>query len=321
MRQERFVAEHEADWRRLEALLDRLDGRRGEGDPASLPRACRRVSQQLALATQRGYSPALVERLHELALRSHLHLYRPRLELGPRLRALLRVEVPRAVRREWPLVLLGHLLLYGPALAAGLAVVDEPSRVYLFLDPLQVETFEEMYDPQGEHFLRERAAGSDLEMFGFYIWNNVGIGFRTFASGALLGLGPVFFMATNGLHLGAVAAHLVGAGLGVPFSSFVIGHGSFELTAIVLAGAAGSRLGLGLLAPGPWPRAEALRRAAARALPVLEGAAILLVGAAVIEAFWSSSTLVPVAVKYAVGAALWLLVYGWLLLGGRAARR
>lgn len=326
MREDRFVQVHEAEWSALSATLDGLDGQkqpagRLRGDPSALPAALRRASQHLSLARHRGYTPGLVQRLHELTMRSHLRLYRPRLDLAQRLRDLVSVEIPQAVRRDGWLVLLGHLLFYGPLLAVFVVIQRDPSAVGYLLDPLAVLSLEAMYDPAGEHFLREREVDSDLLMFGYYIWNNVGIGFRTFASGAALGLGPVFFLAYNGLQIGAVASHLHNVGMSGTLSAFVVGHGSFELTAIVLSGAAGSRLGLGLLAPGPYSRGEALRRSALRALPVVQGAGLMLVAAAVVEAFWSSSATIPDPLKYAVGATLWLLVYAWLLLGGRRANR
>ena len=43
-------------------------------------------------------------------------------------------------------------------------------------------------------------------MFGFYILNNVSIGFRSFAGGIIFGLGTIFFLVFNGLILGGVVA-------------------------------------------------------------------------------------------------------------------
>lgn len=320
MQQERFVEAHQAEWQSLGRTLDALEAR-GQVAAEGLPESCRRVSQHLALARYRGYSADLVTRLHDLAMRSHQQLYRRRLDVLGRLLVLIRQDIPRAVRAEWLLVLLGHLLFYGPMVVTILAITAEPTRVYAVLDPFTLASMEESYDPAGHHFLRERAVDSDLLMFGYYVWNNVGIGFRTFASGALLGLGPVYFLAYNGVVIGAVFAHLLNIGFGGTLSAFVVGHGSFELTAIVLSGAAGARLGLAWLMPGRSTRTEALRRAADKALPIVQGAGLMLLLAAVIEAFWSSSAVIPAQLKYTVGAGLWLTVYGWLLLGGRHARR
>ena len=47
-------------------------------------------------------------------------------------------------------------------------------------------------------------------MFGYYIRNNTGIGFQTFAGGLLLGLGTLFFLVFNGFYIGAVFSGVVG---------------------------------------------------------------------------------------------------------------
>jgi uncharacterized membrane protein SpoIIM required for sporulation len=171
-----------------------------------------------------------------------------------------------------------------------------------------------MYQPDGQ-IVRE--SDSDLMMFGFYVYNNVGIAFRTFAGGVLFGLGSIFFLVYNGLHFGAVAAYLEQAGLGGTFWPFVVGHAAFELPAIVFAGAAGLRLGLAVIAPGRQSRRRALLAAAARALPLVWGIAFLLLVAAFVEAFWSSTDTLPDAVRFAVGAVLWLAFFGYLAFGGR----
>ena len=97
----------------------------------------------------------------------------------------------------------------------------------------------------------------------------------------------------------------------------MIGHGSFELTALVLAGAAGLMLGHALVAPGVRTRAVALREAGRRAISIVFGATLMLLIAAFIEAFWSSSTLVSPTVKYWVGGALWVLVFSYFIFAGR----
>ncbi|WP_331351678.1 stage II sporulation protein M, partial [Cellvibrio sp. UBA7671] len=82
-----------------------------------------------------------------------------------------------------------------------------------------------------------RESSTNIEMFGFYISNNIGVSFRTFASGILFGVGSIFFLVYNGLLMGAVSGHLTNAGFTETFFTFVVGHGSFELTAICISGA------------------------------------------------------------------------------------
>jgi uncharacterized membrane protein SpoIIM required for sporulation len=87
----------------------------------------------------------------------------------------------------------------------------------------------------------------------------------------------------------------------------------------VICGAAGLRLGHGVLAPGQRSRIQALKDQAQEALPLVMGAALMLLVAAFIEAFWSSMSLQPTT-KYIVAALLWSVVIAYLLLPGRGRR-
>ena len=85
-----------------------------------------------------------------------------------------------------------------------------------------------------------------------------------------------------------------------------------------MAGGAGFMLGMALIAPGEDPRGVAVAKAGRKAITVMMGAAIMLAGAAFIEAFWSSSSVIPAVVKYVVGLLLWLLVGTYLFRAGRS---
>jgi uncharacterized membrane protein SpoIIM required for sporulation len=189
--------------------------------------------------------------------------------------------------------------------------------VTTFLDPGAVHNLERMYDPDNQRLGRERGADTDFAMFGFYVRNNTGIGFQTFAGGLAFGLGTLAFLLFNGLHIGAAAGYLSAAGYGTPFWSFVSGHSSLELTAIVVSGAAGLQVGWSLLVPKQLPRGLALKRAAREAVRLMYGAAVLFVLAALVEACWSSHTAAAPPVKYAVGAAGWLVMLAYLGFAGR----
>ena len=318
MRQERFEQRYAEEWGEATDALSALE-RLGDTSAAAadFPERYRRLCQQLSLARYRGYSPAVVERLNRLAMSGHHQLYQRASSWRRDLVALVAEDFPRCFRAEWRLITIAHLLFYVPMVGMILGVLNDPSLVYSVLSGADVAGMEAMYDPAAEHHLRERPSDSDIYMFGFYIRNNISIAFRTFASGVLAGVGSLFFLGVNGFHIGAAAGHLTQVVFSSTFWSFVITHGSFELTAIVLSGAAGLRLGIGLVAPGRLTRGRSLVAAGRRALPLLYGLTGFLFIAAFIEAFWSSSVLLPDAVKYAVGTLCWVLVYGYLLLAGR----
>jgi uncharacterized membrane protein SpoIIM required for sporulation len=315
MRQRQFETAHEREWQEFEQFLDRP--KQLPFDPAEMPLRYRRICQGLALASDRHYSPELVDRLNQLALRGHHALYRNRRRQSQRVLEFVIADFPRLVRQEWRLVAAAALLFFGPLLGLIAVLQAFPEFVHYLLAPEQIANFHAMYDPANRR-LGTREADSSLMMFGFYIWNNVRIGFQTFAGGLAAGVGSIWFLGANGIVIGAVAGYLTQIGYTETFWSFVAGHSSLELLAIVLAGAAGLRLGQAVIAPGNVSRKAALVAAARPAVRLMYGAALMFFAAAFVEAFWSPLTEIPFRFKITAGVAGWLLLLGYFLLAGRA---
>ena len=288
-------------------------------DPGELPRLYRELCQDLALARHRRYGRELESQLNALALRGHHQLYRQPSRLLHRFAIFFAETFPRSVRANARWVWLSSLLFYGPFLAMVLVGVFWPQGLRYVLDPEMMRQIEEMYDPTSEHVGEGRASAADLRMFAFYIYNNGSIALRTFAGSLLLGVGTIFILLYNGVFIGAVFGHLTNEGMGVTLYPFVVGHGSFELTAIVLSGAAGLRLGHAIIAPGRRSRSRAMVEVARECLPIVLGMFAMIVIAAFVEGFWSPSSAPPEA-KYAVGAVLWAFVIGYFVFAGRGRR-
>lgn len=320
MKQQAFERAHDMEWAAFEARLGQLGHGHRFGTPVStedFPAAYRRVCHHLAIARERRYTAALIRRLNEMALRGHHALYGVRPGLQRKWVHFMRTGFPRLVRTNWRSVSLAAALFYLPFCGLPFAVRSNPEVAYLLQDPQSLARMEEMYRSDNDKFGRKDESDTDVQMFGFYIWNNVRITFQVFASGLLLGVGSIFFLLVNGLSGGAVAGHLTRMGLGENFWSFVITHSALETTGLVLAGAAGMKLGFAILAPGRKTRLQSMKDAARNGVPIVYGAAFMVFVAAFFEAFWSSSALVPAMVKFAVGGSLWALVLAYFLLAGR----
>ena len=315
MRQAPFELAHGKEWQEFEFFLD---GKKPPPfGPAQMPERYRRICHALALAQDRRYSPDLVDRLNRLALRGHHALYENRRRQSQRAVEFVLGGFARLVRVEWRVVVAAGLLFFGP-LALLIGVLQAfPEFVHYLLTPEQIAQFHAMYDPANKR-LGMREADTSLAMFGFYIWNNVRIGFQTFAGGIVFGVGSAWFLGANGVIIGAVAGYLTQIGYSGTFWSFVAGHSSAELLAIVISGAAGLRLGLALISPGGVSRKSALVAAAKPAVRLMYGAALMFMLAAFVEAFWSPLTEVPFEVKIGAGLGGWALALAYFLLAGRA---
>jgi uncharacterized membrane protein SpoIIM required for sporulation len=315
-----FEAEHAAAWEELEAALAPATRRKpAASDRARIATLYRAACEHLAVAESRAYPVWLIERLESLTARGHQLIYR-QADFGlDRLARLFLVDFPAAVRAHRWHVLVALVAFAAPLVVAGVLTYLDPGFALSMHDASVVDEYERMYgDADGP--IGRRGADSDWLMFGHYIANNIGIAFQCFAGGIFLGIGSLFFLAVNGALIGSVAGYVTRRGFGENFYSFVVTHGAFELSAIVLAGAAGLVLGHALLAPGRRTRLAALEHAAGGAIVIVYGLAAMLAIAAALEAFWSSARWVPAQVKFAVGAICWLGVLAYFVFQGRARR-
>ena len=321
MKQELFEQNNTQLWQLFETKLDTLEALRRKdktADVSGFAEQYRQVCHHLALAQERQYSPYLIDRLNQLALRGHQQLYKSHTNILYNIIYFILVGFPAAVRREIVFVSVASGLFFGSLLLMAVLTYFNPSLIYSVYPEESVMDFTEMYDPASKEKMEEdRTAADDFTMFGFYIKNNIGIGFQTFASGFLLGAGAIFNLLFNGIAIGAVTGYLTELGYTNTFFPFVIGHGAFELTGIAIAGAAGLKLGYGLLRPGRLTRKQSLIQSAREAMPLVYGVFFMLLIAAFIEAFWSSSSYLSITAKYTAGASFWLLVLSYFALGAR----
>jgi uncharacterized membrane protein SpoIIM required for sporulation len=326
IKQSQFIEKYQQQWDEFEAWLDYQDlptsKKRSKKKPIAAPKEIdfpsvyRQICHHYSLATSRRYSPVLLMRLNHLVTRGHQQLYSAHTPFWYHIKHFFAAGFPALMRKEWRVFVLAGALFYVPFFAMLIAIQVQPDLVYSVMSGDQVRGLEAMYEPDSvqNKIGRERESDSDLYMFGFYIKNNTGIGFRNFAGGLLFGVGTLFFMLFNGVLIGAAAGHLTHLGFIDTFWGFVLGHGAFELTAIVISGAAGLKLAVALIKPERKSRRRALIDNGKIAVQIMYGAAVMFIIAAFIEAFWSSMVL-PVVIKYSVAMLLWIMViaYFWLL--------
>jgi uncharacterized membrane protein SpoIIM required for sporulation len=319
----RFEELYQREWQELEGLLDQLLGRKkfartrtqvqGERVAVLYRRAC----EHLALARARSYPAYLLDQLERLTADAHQVIYQRR-EFGlAELKRFLSVEFPRSVRAHAGYVWASAALLYLPAIVIGWLVYRRPELILSVVDAGTAAAFEQMYSESATTI--GRGSQGDWLMFGFYIRNNIGIAFQCFAGGLFGGIGSLFYLIYNGALFGAVAGYLTEHGHASTFYSFVVTHSAFELTAIVLSGAAGLKIGHALVVPGRLTRMQSLVAATRNCAGIVAGAAVMLLIAAAIEAFWSSAAWLPHPIKYSVAAGCWIGVLGYLTLQGRSA--
>lgn len=317
-----FEQSYRSDWEQLEDILATLRGGKrrkaidAKPDGEQFSHLYRRACEHLALARARSYPVHMIQRLELMTSDAHQAIYQRR-EFGLwRLTSIFTRDFPRAVRQHARYVWLAAALFLIPTLVMGVIVYQRPELILSIVDAPTAANYDEMYN-QSASIGRTRTADTDWMMFGHYIRNNIGVAFQCYAAGLFAGIGSIFFVVFNGVLAGGVGGYLTERGMGDTFYSFVVTHAAFELTAIVLSGAAGLRIGHSLLAPGRRKRIDALVAAASDSVMIVYGVIAMLVIAAAIEAFWSSARWLPNEVKYGVAALCWTAVISYFCLQGR----
>ncbi|MBW2456897.1 MAG: stage II sporulation protein M [Deltaproteobacteria bacterium] len=310
-----FVAANQSRWTELDRLLgvSKALHRRDGATIARVAALYRSLCADLMRARGAGYAQDLLGYLDGLAGLAHSALYGAAPLRFPALLRLVAVEFPRAFRESYRFVALSLALFLIPCLIGLVGALTSPE---LAVEVLPAVVLEGMVHAYSEGFEAGRASGVDAGMTGFYVYNNVGIAFRCFATGILFGTGSIFFLVYNGLMIGTVTGYVAQAGYGGNILTFMCGHAPFELTAIIIAGAAGLQMGYALVDTGGRTRIGSLRHQAPVIARLIVGAAVMLVIAALVEGFWSPSSVAP-SVKWAVAALFTVAAMAFLAFAGR----
>ena len=323
-----FVGQHEPRWSELEALLDRAADapRLTPAELQDLVRLYRLACSDLNQLRGITANPDLLGRLNQLVGRGYRWVYQHRSRRWKPgwVRRFFFVDAPATARAERRSLRVAALALLLGAAMGGAAVLRDPEDAAALIPAsLYVEHPRDRV-AQVEGGPERIDSAAKATAFGAFLYDhNIRVSLVAFtlcAATLVLGWLLVFY---NGVLLGAVATQYFADGVGTFFLAWVGPHGVLELPAILVAAAAGFRLGAAVWMPGEEGRPAAVRRAFLPCARLLGVSVFLLVLAGTIEGSFSqfSARLVPYPVKIGVAALLALGLVGWLLVPWRRAAR
>lgn len=312
---DQFLAEHRATWHRLGLLTDRARRRRdlSGAEIEELVALYQRTAGHLSHAQGAFADPALAGELSVLVARSSAVIYGSRGGRRAHVAGFFAVTFPAAVWHVRRLFALAAALTLGPAVAVGLWFANSPAALAASA-PAAVRQAYVTHD-FAAYYSSEPAGAFASQVYT----NNVRVAGSAFASGVAFGLPTAYLLVDNGANLGTAAGLFAAAGQQSRFWGLILPHGLIETTSVILAGAAGLRLGATLIAPGDRKRTTALADEGRRAVVLVIGVGLTLAVAGVIEGFVTGSSL-PTWVRVGVGVGVELAFVAWVgLLGPKAA--
>ena len=297
----RFIDSRRPRWDRLEQLLDRLEKRQqlSSEELLELDRLYRQVNTDMAMAQGRYPDSDYTRMLELMLVRAHGLIYPARSPLGEKIAAFVKQGFPAALGNSKKLIWLSFAtFMLGAVIGLSLASL-RPDLGEIIMGE---QTVEQM---KTGHIWTERLEEENPFLTFIYLFgNNVRVSMTAFAMGILLGVGALFLMLYNGLHLGSSLGVTITYGVGGKLLTFVTGHGYIEIFCILMAGAAGMAIGFAILAPGRRSRGEAVAEAGRRVFPLLAATIPILAVAAFVEGFISPEPWIPAWIKFTLGPAL-----------------
>jgi len=313
---ERFRHARSSSWRELEELLGRTRRRPERLGPEGVLRLgtlYRGAAADLALARRAFPADPIVGRLERLVTQAHSLVYDSPTRRASAIR-FFTTDYWRLVAEKPVALVAAFVLLFGPAaLSAGWALGSPAAAAGLVPAEFRPAT-------QSERPWRDLTPGEQASFTTAVFTNNIKVTLVAFAGGVTLGVVTALILIFNGVILGAVGGLMVGAGNWRGFLELVTGHGVLELSCILVAGAAGLRLGWAIVSPGYRTRGDSARIEARKAVAIALGTAPWLVAAGIVEGNRARLAEAGVGVDLAVGVAIGL-VYWTLVIVRGAARR
>lgn len=312
---DRFITRNRASWDRLDELAGRGTKRRGGLSPAEvdeLVRLYQQVSAHLSHARAAYNDAALTGRLTRLVSRANGVIYGARPRARGAVRDFFAWRFPAAVYQSGRFIAASAALLLVPAVAMAIWLATSDAAI----DATGPEALREAY--LQEDFEAYYSSQSAADFTSQVTVNNIQVSLLAFAGGILLCLPSAALMIINGASIGVAAGLFADAGELAKFFGLILPHGLLELTAVVVAGGAGLRLGWAIIAPGDRSRAEAVGQEARQCVVIALGLVLAFVVAGLIEGFVTGRG-VATPLRIAIGVAAWLGFVAWVVLQGRAA--
>jgi uncharacterized membrane protein SpoIIM required for sporulation len=302
------------NWNRLDVLVRQVESHGVKSlDPAELRELgllYRQGAADLSSARADRSSRALEQYLNRLVGRAHNYVYSGQRISAASVWRFFAYGYPRLLRRLSGYVTAATAVFLLAGLLGTLITILRPDFATMMLGPQMMDTIQQ-HKMWTDSVLSAKPQASSAIMT-----NNIGVCFMTFAGGILAGLGTLFLLFNNGLEIAVVLTCCAQHHMALNLVSFMAAHGALEIPSIMIAGAAGLRLGAGILFPGMLRRREALALAGNEAVQLISGTIPLLIVAGTLEAFLSP-THAPMALKFAVCAVLFTGLVVWLSEGGR----
>ncbi len=310
-----YVLENSAEWARLEALVEQANkkSKRISGeDLDELLMRYQRSSAHLSYVRSTYGDPQLTARLTRAVAGARAVIYGSQPRVRGALRTFFAATFPAAVWVARTQVLVAAIALLLPWAIVAVWMMNSPAAIEAFAPPALREAY------INEDFEAYYSSAPAAEFSSKVFLNNIQVSFLAFVTGILFAVPTIALLVFNGANVGVAAGLFHDAGEGSKFWGLILPHGLLEITAIIVAGGAGLRMGWSMIVPGDRTRTQSLIQEAQRSVSIILGLIIVFILAGLIEGFVTPSPLETWA-RISIGVAAFVAFWSYILAFGPSA--
>ncbi|MDR3250126.1 MAG: stage II sporulation protein M [Tannerella sp.] len=294
MKEVTFIRQNIEKWKSLESVVDNVSMH----NPGDLADAYTEITTDLSFSRSHYPKSRITIYLNNLASALHNQLYKNKKEKYSRIITFWTREIPETMyisRKE----LLYSFILFAVSAAIGVvSCLNDDTFARLILGNGYIDmTLNNIENGEPMNVYDSRNA---LEMFFLIAFNNIKVTFMVFAMGIFTGFGSGLILFYNGVMIGTFQTFFFQYNVGFESMIAIWLHGTFEISAIIIAGAGSFALGNGWLFPGTYSRGYAFRQGAKRGLKIIAGLIPVFLTAAFIESYLTRHTEYPVYFRLSI---------------------
>ena len=289
-----FIRQNIEKWKSLEQVIDKANTH----NPAELADAYTEITTDLSFSRAHYPASRITIYLNSLASALHNLLYKNKKERYTRIITFWTQEIPEVMSQSQKELLYSFLIFLISALIGVISAQNDDSFVRLIVGNGYVDmTLQNIMN--GEP-MKVYDSSSPLQMFIAITFNNIKVSFVIFVFGLMTGFGTGFILFRNGVMLGALQTFFFQHQAGYESMLAIWLHGTFEISAIIIAGAAGLALGNGWLFPDTYSRGYAFKQGAKRGLKIIVGLIPVFITAGFIESYLTRHTEYPTSIRLSI---------------------
>ena len=291
MKEAVFIRQNKEKWTQYEQYLKNV----GQQSPDFLADIYIDVTNDLSFAQSHYPTSPTLRYLNGLSASLHQYIHRKKKENSSRVVSFWTQEIPEIMYRSRKELLCSFLIFVVAVLIGAFSSANDETFVRLILGDRYMD-MTLMNIEKGDPMAVYKDSSEGAMFWGITI-NNIRVSFFAFISGIFTSIATAYILISNGIMLGSFQYFFYEQGLLWDSFLTIWIHGTLEISAIIVAGAAGIIMGNGWLFPKTYSRLASFRRSARQGVKIVIGTIPIFIIAGFLESYVTRHTEFPSIVR------------------------